>query len=469
MRSSLLPESTNYSEKFSRVSALSGASSSPLRGDWSPASWRGYPAEQQPEFADSQNLRAAITQINKYPPLVSSGEISELRRQLAEAEVGRRFLLQGGDCAERFADCTPEAIGEKVRLLLRMGLVLTARLGVPVIKVGRIAGQYAKPRSRSQEPVGGTLRPSFRGDSVHDIVTRTADPMRLVQAYHAASLTLNYIRSLMADGLTSLSRCPEWARGNEPESYFKLVARVQDALNVVHAYGAKPSAGTSIDGGALSSASEIFASHEGLILEFEEAMTRYDPLTGKAFNLSAHTLWIGERTRSLCGAHVEYFRGIANPVGVKIGPGADPSEIAALVRLLNPERERGKLLLVSRLGVDNVAGELPAIIKSVNATKTPVVWVCDPMHGNTFTTDANIKSRAVEDIISEYAQTSAVHKATGSRLAGIHLEMTGDAVTECIGSGVQLDDLMINYQTYCDPRLNGIQSLRVASEIAIDR
>lgn len=424
---------------------------------WTRSSWRQSPAGQQPDFENPDKVASVLTQIRSYPPLVSPGEIMTLRRQLAEAEIGRRFLLQGGDCAERFDDCTPSAINQKVSLLLRMGLVLTSGLSRPIIKVGRIAGQYAKPRSFSHESKDGRLVPAFRGDSVHDFETRKADPGRLLQAYHAASLTLNYIRSLVAGGFTEVARAREWHAEAKCSRFENLAASVHNAMELASAFGSKSAAAES---------HEIFASHEGLLLDFEEAMTRDDPETGVPFNLSAHTLWIGERTRNLGGAHVEYFRGIANPVGVKVGAGASPHEIAELVKILNPNRERGKLILITRLGAKNVDAELPGLIAAVRETRTPVLWCCDPMHGNTVKSMSGLKTRHVDAIVAELKSTVAVHAEHNSRLGGVHLEMTGADVTECTGGGVSPEHLPLRFETYCDPRLNGSQSLNVAFELA---
>ncbi len=437
-------------------------------GTWHPGSWRLAPVTQQADYGNPERMASVLKQIRSYPPLVSPGEIMKLRRQLAEAEIGKRFLLQGGDCAERFADCTPSAISDKVSLLLRLALIFTSRTGVPVVKVGRIAGQYAKPRSSAHERRGGVTVPSFRGDSVHDFQDRIADPGRLLQAYHAASLTLNYIRSLVAGGFTDTSRASEWTvtgvSAGLGERFSDLVRLVRQAMDLASALGRGDQA-ASLSGNAHESR-DIFASHEGLLLEFEEAMTRFDPETGDFFNLSAHTLWVGDRTRQPGGAHIEFFRGIANPVGLKIGTGADPDSIAQIVRTLNPDRERGKIILVTRLGVSNVENELPKLISAVRATRTPVLWCCDPMHGNTVKLPSAIKTRHFTDILSELEMTSAIHTESKSRLGGIHLEITGDDVTECVGQGVSSDHLSLRYETYCDPRLNGTQSHEIIFRLA---
>lgn len=433
------------------------ATTKPVDTQWSRNSWRSIPAEQQPDFGDPVRMASVLKQIESYPPLVSPGEIRALRRQLSEAEIGRRFLLQGGDCAERFADCTPAAINEKIRLLLRLGLVLTNQTGLPVIKVGRIAGQYAKPRSFPFETRDGRTVPAFRGDSVHDFETRVADAGRLLQAYHAASLTLNYIRSMVADGFTGINRARDWSQGAACERFNDLVETIQNALEIAATFGAN----------SLShDATDIFASHEGLILDFEQAMTREDPETRVPFNLSAHMLWIGERTRGIGSAHVEYFRGIANPVGVKIGSGAAPEEIAELVKILNPARERGKVVLITRLGVANVESELPELIEAVRKARTPVLWCCDPMHGNTVRSSSGLKTRHMGDIIRELETSVAIHQEHRSRLGGVHLEMTGDNVTECTGAGVTPDQVPARYESYCDPRLNAAQSMELAMQLS---
>lgn len=441
------------SHPASQSRLASGAVAEP----WSRDSWRALPAGHQPEYGDPARVASVLRQIESYPPLVSPGEIRALRRQLAEAEVGRRFLLQGGDCAERFADCTPEAINGKISQLLRFGLILTGNTGLPVVKVGRIAGQYAKPRSVPYEDVDGRRVPAFRGDSVHDFDTRLADPGRLLQAYHAASLTLNYIRSLVADGFTGISRVRDWTHGVACDRFDAVAGSIQGALDVAAKFGA-----TSLS----HDATDIFASHEGLVLDFEQAMTREDPETRVPFNLSAHMLWIGERTRNIGGAHVEYFRGIANPVGVKIGGGAVAAEIAELVRILNPARERGKVVLITRLGAKNVEAELPGLIEAVRGARTPVLWCCDPMHGNTVRSASGLKTRHMRDISRELELTVAIHAGHRSRLGGVHLEMTGSDVTECAGTGVSADQIPLRYETYCDPRLNATQSMELAHQLS---
>lgn len=436
---------------------------------WHPGSWRGLPIQQQPQYEDTAALDSVLQQIRQAPPLVFSGEVLRLKQLLAEAGEGKRFILQGGDCAERFIDCQPDPISRKLKILLKMSLILSYGARKPIVRIGRIAGQYAKPRSDNTEMINGMQIPVYRGDCVNRIEAtveaRQADPGRLLDAYRYAAITLNYIRSLVSGGFADLHDPHKWDLGffaNSPhqERFANIVDSIRDAVDFLGAIGV-----TSAD---VMNRVEFFTSHEGLLLPFEEALTHYDETQASFYDLSAHMLWIGDRTRQLQGAHIEFFRGVANPVGLKVGPGAKPKDIVELAKKLNPGQEPGKLMLITRYGVDRVRAFLPDQIKAVQDAGLKVVWSCDPMHGNITKTEARIKTRDFAAIIGELEQCFGVHDQLQSNLAGVHFELTGDNVTECIGgaSGVSEADLHKNYESYCDPRLNYNQSLEMAFRIA---
>lgn len=432
---------------------------------WSPDSWRVKKIRQQPDYEDRSLEAKILSEIRSLPPLVASGEVDSLRKKLADAAQGKRFVLQGGDCAERFLDCRPDSITTKLKILLQMSLILSYGARKPVVRVGRIAGQYAKPRSADSEIVGGVTMGSFRGDNINSFepkaAERRADPGRLLQSYHYATLTLNYIRALITGGFADLQHPEHWDLSHysddlQRQRYAGFVTQIQDAIDFMTALGGiKEETLGSVD---------FYTSHEGLLLGYEESLTRFDESTQRFYNLGAHMLWIGERTRALDEAHVEYFRGIANPIGVKIGPTASPDEIVDVIRRLNPLREAGKVTLITRFGHENVAKSLPQFVKGVVKSQEPVLWSCDPMHGNTIRSVGDIKTRDFDAILSELEQTFRIHRDAGSHLGGVHFELTGENVTECIGGseGIKPEDLSRHYQTYCDPRLNYSQSLEMA-------
>ncbi|HUW01302.1 MAG TPA: 3-deoxy-7-phosphoheptulonate synthase class II [Acidimicrobiales bacterium] len=438
---------------------------------WTPSSWRDRPVKQQPSWPDQGAYEAVLKQLSTLPPLVFAGEARDLTQQLGEVSEGRAFLLQAGDCAESFDGFSADAIRDKLQVILQMAVVLTYSSGVPTVKVGRIAGQFAKPRSADTETVDGVELPSFRGHIVNDIAfseaARTADPERLIQAYHQSASTLNLLRAFTKGGFADLARVHVWnqefvASSNEGRRYNQVADEIDRALQFMKACG--------IDTTSQPNLHEVdfFTSHEALILGFEEAMTRQDSLTGDWYDCSAHMIWIGERTRELDGAHVEFFRGIKNPVGCKVGPTATPAEVLALCEALNPEGIPGRLTLVSRMGADHVTDLLPPLLDAVHQAGHPVVWACDPMHGNTFTSDSGKKTRHLDDVEREVIGFFDAHRQVGSWPGGIHVELTGDDVTECLGGAEEIvdADLTSRYETMCDPRLNGRQSLDLAFRVA---
>jgi len=427
--------------------------------------------KQQPSWPDQGAYEAVLKQLSTLPPLVFAGEARDLTQQLGEVSEGRAFLLQAGDCAESFDGFSADAIRDKLQVILQMAVVLTYSSGVPTVKVGRIAGQFAKPRSADTETVDGVELPSFRGHIVNDIAfseaARTADPERLIQAYHQSASTLNLLRAFTKGGFADLARVHVWnqefvASSNEGRRYNQVADEIDRALQFMKACG--------IDTTSQPNLHEVdfFTSHEALILGFEEAMTRQDSLTGDWYDCSAHMIWIGERTRELDGAHVEFFRGIKNPVGCKVGPTATPAEVLALCEALNPEGIPGRLTLVSRMGADHVTDLLPPLLDAVHQAGHPVVWACDPMHGNTFTSDSGKKTRHLDDVEREVIGFFDAHRQVGSWPGGIHVELTGDDVTECLGGAEEIvdADLTSRYETMCDPRLNGRQSLDLAFRVA---
>mgnify|MGYP000265247656 FL=1 len=400
------------------------------------------------------------------PPLVFAGESRELTESLAAVAEGKAFLLQAGDCAESF-DTVADSIRDRLRVILQMAVVLTYFTGVPVVKIGRIAGQFAKPRSSDTETIDGVELPAFRGHIVNDVgftaEERIADPQRLLTAYNRAAATLNLLRAFTKGGFASLSRVHQWNRefvaaSPAGQRYEALASEIDRAVQFMSACG--------INSETLTDLRQVdfYTSHEALLLDYEEALTRQDSLTGDWYDCSAHMLWIGERTRQLDGAHVEFLRGVRNPLGCKIGPTATPEEVLALCEALNPDRQPGRLTLITRMGATKVVDLLPPLLKAVSESGHPVVWVCDPMHGNTFTADDGRKTRHFEDVLAEVSGFFAAHRYTGTHPGGVHLELTGDDVTECLGGGSDLvtADLADRYETMCDPRLNGSQSIDLA-------
>ncbi len=404
------------------------------------------------------------------PPLVFAGETRQLMRELGTVAQGKAFLLQAGDCAESF-DSSANSIRDKLRVILQMAIVLTYSGGTPIVKVGRIAGQFAKPRSNPTETKGDTELPSFLGQIVNDVGftfdARRPDPQRLLTAYNRAAATLNLLRAFTRGGYADLNKLSSWNRDFVASSaagarYTQMADEIDRALRFMAACGLNP--------GTTPTLHEVdfYTSHEALLLNYEEALTRRDSLSGDWYDCSAHMLWIGERTRELDGAHVEFLRGVSNPLGVKIGPTATPAEVLALCEALNPERRPGRLTLISRMGANKIADSLPSLLESVRQAGHVVVWACDPMHGNTYTSASGRKTRHFDDVMSEIVQFFAAHKAAGTHPGGVHVELTGDAVTECLGGSDDLgdDDLERAYETMCDPRLNGRQSVDLAFQVA---
>jgi 3-deoxy-7-phosphoheptulonate synthase len=438
--------------------------------DWKPDSWKTFEASQQPIWPDHNSLQKVLEELSALPPLVFAGEARNLTEQLAAVSRREAFLLQAGDCAESF-DTSADSIRDRLRVILQMAVILTYYTGVPVVKVGRIAGQFAKPRSSDTETVDGLELPSFRGHMVNDINfnedSRAANPKRLLTAYNRAAATLNLLRAFTKGGFAALSRVHQWNRefvaaSPAGQRYEALADEIDRAVSFMQACG--------MDGDKLSELSEVdfHTSHEALILGYEEALTRQDSLTGEWYDCSAHMLWIGERTRDLDGAHIEFLRGVNNPIGCKLGPDANAEDVLTLCETLNPEKVEGRLTLISRMGAETVTEKLPAILEAVKEAGHPVVWVCDPMHGNTFSTENGHKTRHFDDVLKEITGFFEAHKKVGTYPGGVHLELTGDDVTECLGGGAQLDaeDLSKRYETMCDPRLNGSQSIDIAFRIA---
>ncbi|HEY2814149.1 MAG TPA: 3-deoxy-7-phosphoheptulonate synthase class II [Acidimicrobiales bacterium] len=439
--------------------------------DWSPSSWRDRPAHQQPEWPDEAALERVLKQLNTLPPLVFAGEARNLTAELERVANGDAFLLQAGDCAESFDAFSADSIRDKLKIILQMAVVLTYSSGVPALKVGRIAGQFAKPRSAPVETIDGADLPAFRGHIVNDIAftaaARTPDPDRLLTAYHQSSSTLNLLRAFTKGGFADLSRVHQWnqdfvAGSRQGQRYEHLAAEIDRAMRFMKACGFDTESEPKLH------EVDFYTSHEALILGYEEALTREDSLTGDWYDCSAHLLWIGDRTRQPDGAHLEFARGIGNPVGLKVGPSCRPDEVVDLCEVLNPDRRPGRLTLVTRLGASRVREALPPILEAVERAGHPVVWCCDPMHGNTFTSETGRKTRDFNVILDEIAGFFAAHHQVGTWPGGVHVELTGDDVTECLGGSNALGhmDLDDRYETMCDPRLNGSQSLDLAFQVA---
>jgi 3-deoxy-7-phosphoheptulonate synthase len=438
---------------------------------WTPSSWRELHAAQQPEWPDAHALAAARDRLHALPPLVFAGEARALLASLGEVCEGRAFLLQAGDCVESFRDVSAPAIREKLKVLLQMSAVLTYGATLPVVKVGRIAGQFAKPRSEPTEIVDNVQIPSFRGHVVHsDDPTpeaRRPDPDRLIQGYYQAASTLNLLRAFTKGGFADLTLVHTWNREFVADSpagqrYEALAAEIGRALRFMQAIG------IDLERERTLHEVEVWTSHEGLLLDYEEALTRQDSLTGEWYDCSAHMLWIGERTRDPEGAHVEFFSGVRNPIGIKIGPAATPDEVVALAEKLNPARVPGRLTLIARMGADHVREGLPPLLRAVRETEIPVVWVCDPMHANLVRTRLGTKTRHFDAIMDELAGFFSAHREVGTWPGGVHIEFTGEDVTECLGGSeaVLEEQLDHRYETLCDPRLNGRQSLDLAFRVA---
>lgn len=432
---------------------------------WSPESWKERAAAHQPRYEDRDSYEVSLEELRNLPPLVFSGEIDQLRSRIARAASGEEFILHGGDCVERFVDCRAETIANKLKILLQMSVILSHAARKPVLRIGRIAGQYFKPRSSETEVVAGQTVPSYKGDTVHGFSpeARTPDPRRLVEGYFHATATLNYIRSMIDGGFADLHRPYSWnlhAMEDTPNwpTYQAIVESVLDSIHFMESFGGARSERL----GRI----DFYTSHEGLHLGYESALTRMSKTDSgtRWLDLSGHLLWIGERTRSLTGAHVEFFRGVDNPIGVKLSATADPQETVELTRILNPRNDPGRLMLITRLGRARVTEALPGLVRAVNEAGRSVAWMCDPMHGNTMTAREGRKTRDFNHVLEELELSFAAHREMGSILAGVHFELTGDEVTECVGGAMDLQegDLATNYQSYCDPRLNYAQSMEMA-------
>ncbi|SDQ93664.1 3-deoxy-7-phosphoheptulonate synthase class II [Pseudovibrio sp. Tun.PSC04-5.I4] len=437
---------------------------------WTPDSWRSKPIVQMPDYPDKEALADVESRLATYPPLVFAGEARKLKAQLADVAEGRGFLLQGGDCAESFAEHHADHIRDFFRAFLQMAVALTYGAQQPVVKVGRIAGQFAKPRSSNIEKIDGVELPSYRGDIVNDInfnaKSRVPDPHRQIMAYRQAAATLNLLRAFAQGGFANLDHVHQWMLGfvkDSPQAhrYQEMADRISDSVSFMRACGVDP------DNTPQLRSTDFFTSHEALLLGYEQALTRIDSTTGECYATSGHMLWIGDRTRQLDHAHVEFFRGIKNPIGLKCGPSLAPDELIKLIDVLNPENEGGRLTLITRFGHDKVFDHLPAMVRAVEREGKKVVWSCDPMHGNTITANG-YKTRPFERILKEVESFFAVHRAEGTHAGGVHVEMTGRNVTECTGGARELsaEQLGDRYHTHCDPRLNADQALELAFTIA---
>lgn len=438
---------------------------------WQPDSWRQLPILQQPIYENKQQLEDAEKRLAKYPPLVFAAETRELFRQLGEVAKGKGFLLQGGDCAESFDEFNAPKIRDTFKVILQMAIVLTFAGRCPVTKVARMAGQYAKPRSDNFETINGVSLPSYRGDIINSFeftdASRQPNPERMIEAYHRSAATLNLLRAFAQGGLADLHQVNGWNMAfveNNPlkERYQDVAKRIQDALSFMEVIGINAANHRELH------ETSLFTSHEALLLNYEQALTRNDTLTGKWYNCSAHMLWIGERTRQLDHAHVEFFRGIHNPIGVKVGPSMQEDELIRLIDALNPKNEAGRLTLITRMGANNLGDKLPSLLRRVKQEGRQVVWSSDPMHGNTVKASSGYKTRNFDDILREIQHFFQAHQAEGTHAGGIHLEMTGQHVTECVGGayGIGEADLGQCYQTQCDPRLNADQVLELAFLVA---
>jgi 3-deoxy-7-phosphoheptulonate synthase len=430
--------------------------------------WRERPAAQRTDWPDTAQLRAVEAELAKLPPLVFAAECDQLKDRLAAVARGEAFVLQGGDCAETFSGSTADVVNSRLETLLQMAVVLTYAASVPVVKIGRMAGQFAKPRTRPTESRDGVELPAYRGEAVNGLEftpeARLPDPARLLRAYNCAAATLNLCRGFTSGGYADLHEVHAWnqdfvAQSPAGRRYEQIAGEIDRALSFMKACG--------VDTAELHGV-ELFASHEGLLLEYERALTRIDSRTGQPYDLSAHLVWIGERTRDLEGAHVEFFRHIRNPIAVKVGPKASPDDLVSLIELLSPDREPGRLTFITRLGAAMVREVLPPLVEAVTELGAPIAWICDPMHGNTFDVPGGYKTRRFDDIVDEVTGFFEVHRALGTHPGGIHVEFTPDDVTECVGGGDEIveTDLDYRYETACDPRLNRRQSLDLAFVVA---
>ena len=439
---------------------------------WSPSSWREFPIKQQPVYEDKEALKKIEKELSTFPPLIFSGEARNLKKDLARAGRGEAFIVQGGDCAESFAAFNADTIKNLFKLILQMSVVVAYSSGKPVVKIGRVAGQFAKPRSSDFEEKDGVKLPSYRGDIINDIEfskeARKPDPYRMVRAYYQSAATMNLLRAFSRGGLADLNEVHRWnldfIKSHPIGQKFEAIScQIDKAMKFLKA------AGITSENAPELRQTTVYTSHEALLLNYEEALTRTDSITGDYYNTSAHMLWIGDRTRDLDGAHIEYFRGIKNPIGCKVGPSMKPDELVALVKALNPDNEEGKLNLIVRMGADKIDELYPPLLKAVRDANLNVVWTIDPMHGNVEKSSTGFKTRDFDNILSEVKSFFNIHREHGTVAAGVHLEMTGENVTECTGSAscsITVDDLSSRYHTQCDPRLNANQALELAFMIS---
>jgi 3-deoxy-7-phosphoheptulonate synthase len=439
--------------------------------EWNLKSWREKPIKQQPTYEDIDELKSVEEELRKFPPLVFAEEVRSLKEQMAEVTKGNAFLLQGGDCAESFSEFNADNIRDFFKVFLQMSVVLTFASGKPVVKVGRIAGQFAKPRSSDFETVDGVTLPSYRGDIINSIEftkeARKADPKRMIMAYNQAAATQNLLRAFARGGFADLTKVHKWNvdftnKGEAFKKYEELASKISEALRFMDACGINSKTAPSL------AQTVLYTSHEALLLNYEEALTRLDSSTGKWYDCSAHMLWIGDRTRGVDEAHVEFLRGVENPVGIKAGPTTTTDDLLKLIDAINPKNEAGKLNIIVRMGADKVKDKFPKLLRAVKKEGKEILWSCDPMHGNTFKATNDYKTREFNNIVKEIKNFFDIHKTEGTIAGGIHLEMTGKEVTECVGGGENIleEDLSSRYHTHCDPRLNASQALEVAFLIA---
>lgn len=438
--------------------------------NWNPKSWRDRIALQQPVYKNLKALEEVEKELSKYPPLVFAGEARSLKAHLAKVSKGEAFLLQGGDCAESFTDFNAVRIRDLFKVILQMAVVLTYAGACPIVKVGRLAGQFAKPRSSDTETIGGVTLPSYRGDIINGMEfsaeAREANPKRILQAYHQSAATLNLIRAFAQGGLADLNQVQKWnldfVDGAQSERFSDMASKITQALAFMQACG------ITAENTPTLHETEFFTSHEALLLNYEEALTRKDHLTGDWYDCSAHMLWIGERTRNLEGAHLEFLRGVGNPLGVKIGPNATREDILGICDILNPHNEAGRLNLIVRMGANVILDKLPKLLESVKSEKREIVWSIDPMHGNTTKASSGYKTRSFDSILNEVKAFFEIHRSVGTYAGGVHLEMTGEDVTECVGGmqAITEENLGCNYNTQCDPRLNASQAVELSFLIA---
>ena len=437
-----------------------------MNNKWSPDSWRSKKAKHIPQYEDKEELANSLNKIKEYPPLVFAGEARSLKSRLSEVAQGKAFLLQGGDCAESFADFHPDNIRDTFKVILQMAVVLTFGSSCPVVKVGRIAGQFAKPRSQNTEIINGKELESYKGDIINGIEftkeNRKPDPVRLIRAYNQSASTLNLIRAFSQGGFANLNKIHQWnlnfVEEENAKKFREISLRIDECLAFMNACGINEKNVRQLY------ETEFYTSHEALLLDYEEAMTRIDSTTGKWYDVSAHMLWVGDRTRQLDGAHIEFLKGIENPLGIKVGPSTDSEELIEILEVLNPNNEFGRVTLICRMGSDKINSILPNIINKVKKAGKNVVWTCDPMHGNTIKSNTGYKTRPLANIFSEIQKFFQIHKSLDTYPGGVHLEMTGQDVTECMGGLQEItdEDLKNRYHTFCDPRLNASQSLELA-------